>query len=145
MSAWGSVGDDVVEFCRRMHPRLVGSLTLLTGDAQTGEDLSQETLARVWDRWDEVRRMAAPEAWAHRVALNLARSRFRRWSARQRRERRYVAEFPPSGGKLDLEEAVEVRQAVLRLPLRQRTAVVLRFFDDLSVSVTASWGARRAR
>lgn len=131
------MGDDLTEFCRRMHPRLAGSLTLLTGDGQTGEDLSQETLARVWDRWDEVRHMASPEAWTHRVALNLARSRFRRWSARRHRERRYVQGQPRPGGELHVEDAVAVREAVLRLPVRQRTAVVLRFFDDLPVSVTA--------
>ena len=45
----------VVGFCQRVRPRLVGTLGLLCGDRDVGEELAQETLARVWLRWGRVR------------------------------------------------------------------------------------------
>lgn len=36
------------ELCRSLSPRLVGSLTLLTGDRSRAEDVAQDALARAW-------------------------------------------------------------------------------------------------
>ena len=47
----------VVGFCQRVRPRLVGTLGLLCGDRDVGEELAQETLARVWLRWGRVREL----------------------------------------------------------------------------------------
>src|SRR4051794_33589310 len=76
--------DDVDGFCRREWPRLVGALSLFTGDADLAEELAQETLARVCRDWRRVSQLAAPGAWAHRVAINLARSHFRHRAVAQR-------------------------------------------------------------
>lgn len=124
------------EFCRRMRLRLVGALSLYCGDVQVAEDTAQEALARVWDRWDEVSQMDSPDGWAYRVAVNLANSWFRRARARRNRERRASQEQvrPPRDG---VEDALAVRQAVAGLPRRQREALVLRYFEDLSVRETA--------
>lgn len=123
------------EFCRRIRPRLVGALSLYCGDVQVAEDTTQEALARVWDRWDELSQMTSPAGWAYRVAINLANSWFRRVRARRNRERRASQERvrAPRGG---VAEALVVRQAVAGLPRRQREAVVLRYFEDLSVRET---------
>jgi DNA-directed RNA polymerase specialized sigma24 family protein len=42
------------------------------------EELAQETMVRVARDWEKVSRLDAPGAWAYRVAMNLARSHFRR-------------------------------------------------------------------
>lgn len=71
----------------------------------------------------------------HRVAVNLANSHFRRARASARsllRQRRSGIE------QTDPTEAIAVRQAVSRLPKRQRQAITLRFYLDLSVDETAS-------
>ena len=70
----------VVGFCQRVRPRLVGTLGLLCGDRDVGEELAQETLARVWLRWGRVRELdeALATAWTYRVGINLANSWLRR-------------------------------------------------------------------
>lgn len=68
---------DLAAFCRLEHPRLVGTLGLYTGDADLAEELAQDALLRACRDWDRVRTFAAPGAWVHRVAINLANSAFR--------------------------------------------------------------------
>jgi len=71
-----------------------------------------------------------------RVAFNLARSRFRRLSVARRASSRADARWTPNEAHDDA-DAVAVRQAVLGLPERQRRALVLRYYVDLSVRETA--------
>lgn len=127
--------DDVGAFCRAMHPRLVGALALHCGDRDVAEELAQEALARVWERWPSVRSMDAPESWTFRVAFNLAASRYRRRAA-ERRARARVG--PADDSTPDVASALAVRAAVAALPPRQRAAVVLRYFADLPVEETAA-------
>jgi RNA polymerase sigma-70 factor (sigma-E family) len=127
---------DLEDFCRREHPRLVGALTLYCGDPHVAAELAQEALARACDHWGSVRQMEAPGAWVHRVAMNLAGSLFRRRAAERRASARVasgqVEDFGP-----DRADVLAVRAAVAALPDRQRTALVLRYYSDLSVEQTA--------
>ena len=123
------------EFCRRVRPRLVRTLSLYCGDVQVAEDAAQAALAKVWAHWGRVSGMAAPEAWTFRVAFNEARSWFRSAGRSRARERRTApAEAVPPD---DVAEEVAVRRAVARLPRRQAQALVLRYFEDLTVVDTA--------
>jgi RNA polymerase sigma-70 factor (sigma-E family) len=124
------------DFCRREHPRLVGALTLHCGDAHVAAELAQEALARACDRWEQVRGMDAPGAWVHRVALNLASSWFRRRAAERRAAARVAAGQVEDLGP-DRADVLAVRAALAGLPPRQRTALVLRYYSDLSVEQTA--------
>ena len=126
--------DDVDSFCRREWPRLVGSLSLFTGNADLAEELAQETLARVCRDWRKVSGLAAPGAWAHRVAINLARSHYRHRAVARKHASALVS---PTSVDDDTASALAVREAVARLPVRQRSALVLRYFSDLSVAETA--------
>jgi RNA polymerase sigma factor (sigma-70 family) len=127
--------DEVSAFCSREWPRLVGSLSLFTGDGDLAQELAQETLARVCRDWRKVSTLDAPGAWAHRVALNLARSHFRHRAVARRHRSRLVA--AAQFDQPDTATVIAVRHAVALLPLRQRTALVLRYFADLSVAETA--------
>lgn len=121
---------------RAVHPRLMGGLTLCCGQAPLAEELTQETLARVWARWPEVRGHPAPHAWTWRVALDLLSSRLRRRAA----ERRAMARLgppPPPASTDDGADRAGVRAAVAALPARQRAVLVLRYFEDMSVADTA--------
>jgi RNA polymerase sigma-70 factor (ECF subfamily) len=135
VAAGDVVALEVDDFCRREYPRLYGTLRLYCGDVSLAEELAQEAFARAVRHWDKVATMAAPGAWVHRVALNLANSRFRRSAA----ERRALARA--RGGDSfegpDSPTLIAVRQAVAALPPRQREVVILRFFHDLSVRATA--------
>jgi RNA polymerase sigma-70 factor (sigma-E family) len=128
---------DVTAFCRRVYPRLVGALGLHCGDGRVAEELAQETLTRVWERWPTVRAADSPDAWTFRVAFNLANSRFRRRAAEERAYgrlgiRRDADELPNTA------DAIAVRDAVASLPPRQRAVILLRYFTDFSVEDTAT-------
>jgi RNA polymerase sigma-70 factor (ECF subfamily) len=125
------------DFLRALHPRLVGGLTLHCGDAALAEELAQETLARVWTRWAEVRSHPAPQGWAWRVALNLSSSWFRRRAA-ERRATAKIGPPPLEAPAPDAADRLAVRAAVASLPARQRAVLVLRYFDDLSVADAAA-------
>jgi RNA polymerase sigma-70 factor (sigma-E family) len=128
--------QELAGFCRSEHPRLVGTLSLYTGDADLAEELAQEALVRVCQHWSRVGRLESPGGWAHRVAINLANSSFRSRAAKQRATARLqAAQTDPDS--IDVTDAVAVRRAVAALPDRQRTALVLRYFADFPVSEVA--------
>jgi len=109
---------------------------LLTGDRALAEDLVQDAFARLVGRLQHLRDRGAFGAYLRRTIVNLATSHFRR----RRVERAYlerVAAAPAveTNTNDDLDEAMHT--ALLRLPERQRTAIVLRFYEDLSDVQTA--------
>lgn len=137
---WGVLSAMSVEgpeaLCDEIRHRLVGALTLATGDRGVGEELAQEALVRAWQRWPEVGSLDSPEAWTFRVGFNLAGSWRRRRSAERRAVRRNghrVAHHDP-----DVAEVEAVRQAVAALPPRQREVVVARFYLGHDVAGTAA-------
>lgn len=105
----------------------------MTGDAHLAEELAQETVARICRDWPRVKAMDAPGAWAHRVAMNLARSHFRRRKLVRRSQARLRPDLEPSDTTGAVVVSVALRDAVASLPERQRMAIVLRYFADLSV------------
>jgi len=127
----------VVEFCRDIHPQLVCTLTVFCGDRGVAEELAQETLVRVWNRWPAVSALQNPAGWAHHVALNLARSAFRRAAAERRAYARLGPRPESDAGAPDPDDLAAVRQAVADLPPRQRAAIAWRYFAGFSVDETA--------
>ncbi|WP_052668373.1 RNA polymerase sigma factor [Nitriliruptor alkaliphilus] len=130
--------DEALErFCTAEHPRLLGLLTLYVGDRGVAEQLAQDALVRLCQHWPRVRRMAHPRGWLTRVALNGATS----WSRRRAAERRALARHGPDhevSPGTDTVTALAVRDALRRLPDRQRRVVVLRFYAGLDVAEAAS-------
>jgi RNA polymerase sigma factor (sigma-70 family) len=132
----GHISADLELFCHRVHSGLVGALTLYVGDQGTAEELAQEALLRLSVRWTQVSSFDSPEAWVHRVAINLANSWFRRRAAAQRAAQRVAA--LPLPRPADSDDAITVRQAVGRLPKQQRAAIVLRYYVDLPAADVAA-------
>lgn len=130
---------DLAEVCRTEHVRLVGLLALYVGDRAVAEDLAQDTLVRLHQHWPRVRTMDSPHAWISTVALNLARSWWRRRFAERRANRRVGVDGDLRERAAEPEPAVvlAVRSAVAALPPRQRAALVLRYYAQLSVQETA--------
>lgn len=117
-------------------PRLLALATRMLGDAAAAEDVAQEAMLRVWrqaPRWKPGK--AKFDTWLHRVALNLCHDRLRR----SRREV-LVDEVPDQADNDPLPDAVllmvgtgeRVAAALQALPLRQREAVVLQYYQELS-------------
>jgi RNA polymerase sigma-70 factor (ECF subfamily) len=133
----GAMGsEDLASFCRHEWPRLVGAMSLYTGRRDLAEELAQEALARVCRDWSKVRLADQPSAWAYRVAINLARSHWRRGAASRRAHTRLAAR-PPADVVGDGTDVIAVRDAVAALPARQRAALVLRYFAEFSVREAA--------
>jgi RNA polymerase sigma-70 factor (ECF subfamily) len=113
-------------------------LSLYTGDRYVAEELAQETLVRVCERWGEVQAMDAPGGWAHRVGFNLANSRFRRLSAERRARRRLDAVVDGPAHEIDTADALALRAAVSDLAEPQRSVLLLRYYADLPVAEVAT-------
>jgi RNA polymerase sigma factor (sigma-70 family) len=127
----------LVAFCRAQYDDLVGALGLYCGQRDVAEDIAQDALLQVCRHWDRVRAMESPTAWTFTVAFNLARSRFRRVGRQWRALNRLGRDREPENRPADTTTTVLVREAVSGLPPRQRMAIVLRFYIDLSVKQTA--------
>ncbi|MBL8777149.1 MAG: sigma-70 family RNA polymerase sigma factor [Acidimicrobiales bacterium] len=128
--------DEVEAFCRDAWPRLVAGLVVWCDSRAVAEELAQETLVRVWERWSQVAETRDPDAWMWRVAINLSRSSWRRSMAERRALRRaggLRVRVPEAPTALD----EDLLAAVRSLPERQRRAVVLRHVVDLPVAVVA--------
>ncbi|MFD7683865.1 SigE family RNA polymerase sigma factor [Streptomyces sp. NPDC060187] len=122
-------------------PRLTRTAFLLTGDRHAAEDLAQSTLERVYASWRRVGAADDPEAYVRRVMINM----------HARKHRRKLKEFlaPRDDADLvgdiadadDLMARADDRDALLGaltgLPPRQREAVVLRYWADLTETQTA--------
>ncbi|MFI0789582.1 SigE family RNA polymerase sigma factor [Streptomyces lydicus] len=105
---------------------------LLTGgDRHRAEDLLQEALVKLWFAWPRVAEQA-PEAYVRRVLTRAAaRSARRRWWGERPVER--LPELPEAGDVVAaVEERARLGAALALLPVRQRAAVVLRYYEDLS-------------
>ena len=122
------------DVCGSIHPRLVGALALRTGNRQLAEDLAQEALARLWRDWSRVNARGAVEPWVFATAFNLLRS----WHRRLRVARRHAPLLATGDVVSDSTGALAVRDAVAALPERQREAIALRYFADLSVRDSAA-------
>ena len=119
------------DFVRAHSATLFRTAYLMTGDYQRAEDVVQESLVRIYQRWTRVDQMAAPVAYARKVVVNRAASWWRKKSSRETPSPLYAE--PVWGGHLDeVAEHQRVGQAVLALPGRQRAVMVLRYYEDMS-------------
>lgn len=102
---------------------------LLTGSNGAAEEIVQEAFVALQRRWDQI---ADPAGYLRTTVVNRCHS----WHRRRFLERRHaaVARHEPSYEA----EVVELRDALARLSSRQRAAIVLRFYEDLSEAEIAT-------
>ena len=149
MSRWRR--PDVAEraafeaFVAQWAPALTALARGLSSGTADGEDLLQETLAKVLERWEHVSRADDPYLYARRMMVNTSTSTWRR---RRREQHTESAEHVMASGRherlllwhgsrLDAAapgtegDGTDVLQLLRRLPPRQRAVVVLRYLEDL--------------
>jgi RNA polymerase sigma-70 factor (ECF subfamily) len=109
-------------------------LGIYCGNLDVAEDLAQEALIRLCRDWRRVRKLHAPERWLHRVAINLAHSHYRR-KAIEQKALSLVRSRPPQGSGSSMD--VETLDLLKNLPHRQKAAVLLHYYIDMSVPEVA--------
>jgi RNA polymerase sigma-70 factor (ECF subfamily) len=119
---------DFASFFREVYPQVVRALFLAVADLAEAEDLAQEAMARVYERWTRVRGMESPSGYLYRTAINLRRSRLRALTRRRIFSRNVeTADFEDRLG-----ERVDLERALRALPPGQREAISL--IDVLGLS-----------
>ncbi len=111
---------------------------LLTGDPDRADDVVAEAMAKVWRAWERGR-VEHPRAYIRRAVVNVANSGFRRLRLERREAEKRSGDA--RGGRSHDEQTADadlILTALRRLPERQRTAVVLRYYADLSEAETAA-------
>jgi RNA polymerase sigma-70 factor (ECF subfamily) len=112
----------------------VAGLSLLSGSLPEAEEAVQEALARAWERSDRGERVDSLNAWVAVVARNILRDRFRRLRFERRAQVRLLKGDAADRSGLAMTDArMDLVQALRALPVRQREALVLRYFGDLAV------------
>lgn len=110
---------------------------LMVGDHGLAQDLVQEALTKTYVAWPRLREEANAEAYTRKVIATTAISWARRKSWRER-----PIEVVPDAPVAAATDGVTVRdwvwEAICDLPPRQRAAVVLRYYEDLSEAETAA-------
>ena len=122
---------------RACQGRLRRFLTSLCGDAALADDLAQEALVRAYVNSD--RFVGNFKAWVFRIAYNCFIDNLRRVPApaasMDSPEVLHVADGAASDASFRHEE---LRRALTRIPEKERTAIVLHYFEDLPVKEIAS-------
>ncbi|MER6184520.1 SigE family RNA polymerase sigma factor [Streptomyces sp. NPDC001652] len=138
----GTVVDDAASvefhaFFERHYAELSRLAHLLTGESDAADDLAADALLALWNRWDRVRAADHPAAYARGVVANLARTRIRSAVRERRRIALFWSQREEKVENPDIAGAVDVQEALRRLPFRKRACVVLRHAFDLSEKDTA--------
>jgi RNA polymerase sigma factor (sigma-70 family) len=130
------VGDGIDALFDAHYLSLVRLAVQLVDDVETAEDAVQDVFAA----FDASTELTAPKQYLQTAVVNRCRSVLRRrgvaravWS---RRARDLHAEPADASAVLEAERG-RVLRAIGRLPIRQREVVVLRYYEDLSISEIA--------
>ncbi|WP_163511344.1 SigE family RNA polymerase sigma factor [Fodinicola acaciae] len=127
---------DFADFVGTAATRLLRTAELLTGDRHQAEDLVQAALEKAYLRWHRIR-SDDPYGYVRRVLVNTHNDWWRRKPWRERA----TGELPEEASA-DVSEEHAKRDAVFRalatLTPRERTVVVLRYYEDLSEEATAT-------
>jgi RNA polymerase sigma-70 factor (ECF subfamily) len=135
------------EFFQAEHVRLARALYLLTGNAAEADELTQEAMVRVYERWERVRQLDSPQGYLFRTAMNLHRSRLRGLASRARH---ILQPTPPPDPAEVAQHRDTLARALASLPAGQRQAVVLVEWlgmdqDEAAAALRIKPGSVRAR
>jgi RNA polymerase sigma-70 factor (sigma-E family) len=117
--------------------RLLRVAIFLGGSREAGEDLLQSALERLFRRWRHVR--DAPERYVRQTLVHLATDGWRRravWRGKLGLLHASTPAFQPDDTD-EVDRRDEIVGLLLQLPVRQRTAIVLRYLECLTEGETA--------
>jgi RNA polymerase sigma-70 factor (sigma-E family) len=124
--------DDFADVYATHHREAVRLAYLLCGDSYRAEDAVAEAFVKVYRQW-RIGRITQPRAYIRRAVVNEVNSRFRRLALERRQAAvRSGDDRGPRACDEQVADADAMIMALLQLPVRQRTAIVLRYYLDLS-------------
>jgi len=122
----------LAELYERNAPSAVRLAYLLTSDPDLAQDITQEAFTRVAGRFRYLRSPDAFDVYLRRTVVNLCNSHFRHQRVVQAALEREAGFAAQTVHEPDLSLREHLRAALHRLPVRQRTALVLHYYEDLS-------------
>lgn len=128
--------DEFADYMRVRQQSLLRTAYLLTGDADQAQDLAQVALTKLYQSWDKVRDPAARDGYVRRIMVNENNSSWRRpWRRREISTSTFAdtAHAPTT----DPDTRGAVWDLVQTLPAKQRTVIVLRYYEGMSVAEIA--------
>ena len=128
---------ELERFLAERGERLLRTAILLTGGREAGEDLLQSALERLYRNWRVIN--GNPEPYLRRTLTHLATDGWRRqgrWVTRLGMLRA-AGPGPQPDATIGVDQRDQLVRLLTRLPARQRTAIVLRYWEDLSEAETA--------
>jgi RNA polymerase sigma-70 factor (sigma-E family) len=120
------------DYVRMQRPALMRFATVLTGQTWLADDLVSDVLGKAFERWDKIGKLALPHAYVRRMIVNEHLS----WRRRLQRRAPSADVEDRAGHVADSADEHAERDAMIarlrRLPPRQRTAIVLRYYAGMS-------------
>lgn len=124
------------EFVEARSTSLFRTAYLMVGDHQLAQDLLQEALVKTLVAWPRMRDHTTVEAYTRRIVVNTSIS----WRRRRSFHERPAETLPEPAGPDAVDDLVthdELIEHLLALAPRQRAAIVLRYYEDLTEAQTA--------
>ena len=130
---------DLALLVERHHSPLLGFLYRLTGGNRAlAEDLAQETFLRALRNIQQYQPSRRFKPWLYAIAVNIARDHFKRADTRYAvilSDEEFFSLEDPIGVEDNLQDDTQrVALAITALPVHQREAIILRYYQDLSLA-----------
>jgi RNA polymerase sigma-70 factor (sigma-E family) len=134
--------DDFAAFVHATGTQLYRTALALTGDHHLAEDLTQTAYAKVFASWRRVRKADNPVGYARTILLNtfLSHRRLRRSSEQPGRVEltETLTSSPDEAADANSETRLDLLAALRRLSATDRAVLVARYWEDRSISETAT-------
>ena len=151
------------------HQSMVFNLAYrILGDREEALDISQEVFLTIYRKMHHFRGDSSLKTWIYRIAINRASNRCRWWNRLRRRgtvsldqhltrdtglnlsETLETDDRSPEENLLSKERSLEIQRSLLRLPVPQRVAVIMRdiegmSYEEIAASTQASLGTVKSR
>lgn len=132
--------EQFVAWAERRSHALRAAAYLITADRHLAEDFTQEALTKTYMAWPRIRDVTKAEAYARTILTNTAISWSRKRSSDERPAESVAESLPATVGDFDGEVVTRdwIWSELARLPTRQRSMIVLRYYEDFSVDEVAA-------
>lgn len=133
-------GDhEAFESLVRRYQRMVHSLAYrMTGSLSEAEDLAQESFIRAFQRLADFRGEAKFSSWLYQIAMHACLNWRTSHARREQVHRNWAEQERVAGAKSSPEDRAseeqtrQVQEALMKLPVKQRAAIVLTVYEDMN-------------